>query len=144
MLETTATLDTMRSAGMRRTPQRRAIVRALEDSVSHPRADDVLALAKRDVPDISASTVYKVLGELEGLGLIASFRTPDGLRYDPDTIEHVHVACDGCHVLFDLDPGTAAAAARRQAEREGFHVRTSTVEIRGLCPDCASADSAGG
>lgn len=143
MLKTNAALDTMRSAGMRRTPQRRAVVRALEENVSHPRADDVLSLAKRDVPDISASTVYKVLGELEELGLIASFRTSDGLRYDPDTGEHAHVVCDACRGLFDLDPGAGAAAAKRQAEREGFRVRTSTVEIRGLCPECAAADGVG-
>jgi Fe2+ or Zn2+ uptake regulation protein len=143
MLETTTALDAMRSAGMRRTPQRRAVVRALEDDASHPGAEDVLARAKRDVPDISASTVYKILGELERLGLIESFRTPQGLRYDPDTSQHAHVVCDACHGLFDLDAGGSAAAARRQAEREGFRVRTSIVEIRGLCPGCAAAEGAG-
>jgi Fur family peroxide stress response transcriptional regulator len=142
MLETSAALETMRSAGMRRTPQRRAVVRALEGNSSHPRADEVLSLARRDVPDISSSTVYKVLGELEELGLVASFPTPDGLRYDPDTGEHAHVVCDACAGLFDLDPGPASSEARRQAEREGFTVRTSTVEVRGLCPACVEPGGA--
>jgi Fe2+ or Zn2+ uptake regulation protein len=126
---------------MRRTPQRRAVLRALEGNTSHPRADEVLAIARHDVPNISASTVYKVLGELEGLGLVVSFPTPDGTRYDPATEAHAHVVCEDCGGLFDLDGGPASAAARREAEDAGFRVTTTAVEVRGVCPGCAGGSA---
>ena len=70
MLELDAALESLIRAGLRRTPQRIAIIDALADDRAHPTAETLWETVRARMPGISLSTVYDTLHELESLGLI--------------------------------------------------------------------------
>lgn len=126
----------IRECGLRVTPQRRAILGAFtgEDN-GHLTADEVHAIASRQLPEVSRATVYNVLGEFVRTGLL---RLVDGLgaaRYDRNTDEdHHHFHCVECERLFDISP---PAADKLAAGAPGFVVQRSRVLLEGVCPECA-------
>jgi Fur family peroxide stress response transcriptional regulator len=131
--------ERMRSAGLRLTAQRRAVVEALSGDTSHPTAESVLASLSERVPGMSLSTVYKVLHELAHLGLVRELETPRAMRFDPEVSDHVHVICDECGLLFDAPlPISAARAIVSAASASGVRVSALDVMVRGVCTSCDS------
>ena len=59
----------LREQGLRLTPQRRLILRAVEE-LEHATPDEVLAHVRAQVSSVNASTVYRTLEVLEELGLV--------------------------------------------------------------------------
>ena len=45
--------------------------------------------------------------------------------------------CTGCDRISELADPEVAAAVRRAAEAAGFSTRHASLELSGLCPDCA-------
>jgi len=80
--------------GLRVTPQRVAIYDAILKLRSHPTADEIIAIIKKDQPHIATGTVYKVLDSLVENGLIVKVKTEkDIMRYDAITENHHHLYC---------------------------------------------------
>jgi Fur family peroxide stress response transcriptional regulator len=80
--------------GLRVTPQRVAIYDAILKLRSHPTADEIIAVIKKDQPHIATGTVYKVLDSLVENGLIVKVKTEkDIMRYDAITENHHHLYC---------------------------------------------------
>src|SRR5689334_20801034 len=100
------------------TPQRAAVLRAIQGSEHHPTASEVFVSAKKILPSISFATVYNSLRYLKQANLIREISFGDGAsRYDRETDRHDHAICSGCGRLvdFDLPLGTdlLKAAARK-------------------------------
>lgn len=70
--------DRLQARGWRITPQRRAVLRALDGEHVHLSADQVHAGARRVVPEVSLATVYNTLNELVAMGEISEIRLADG------------------------------------------------------------------
>jgi Fe2+ or Zn2+ uptake regulation protein len=121
------------------TPQRRAVIRALEGEHVHLSAEQVLAAARRVVPEVSLATVYNTLNELVGMGEISEIHLADGTaRYDPKTgPDHHHLLCEGCGLTFDVEPSGVDGLALPRAQRFGMTVDTVEVVFRGRCSSCA-------
>src|ERR1700758_2938192 len=72
-----------RGRGVRVTPQRGAVYRALAEDVTHPTADAVFRRLRGALPSTSPASVYRILDSLEQAGLIRRVGTTDGIaRYD--------------------------------------------------------------
>ena len=56
--------------GLKRTPQRTAIYKALAETTSHPTVDDLFRQVSRSYSMISQNTVYYTLGVLRDAGLV--------------------------------------------------------------------------
>ncbi|HUY65667.1 MAG TPA: transcriptional repressor [Acidimicrobiales bacterium] len=135
----TALPDRLAARGWRITPQRRAVLSALEGEHVHLSADQVHAAARRVVPEVSLATVYNTLNELIAMGEISEVRLADGTtRYDPKTgPDHHHLVCEGCGRTFDVAPLGVGGLSLPQGQRHGMAVETVEVVFRGRCRSCA-------
>ena len=146
-------LDRLRHFGLKLTPQRLAIVRALADDVSHPTAQELFDRLAPALPTMSFATVYNTLGALVDAGLCApkSFG-PGPIRFDPNTDPHHHAICDRYGAVSDVTPGSAGEddgglgvkAGEAPSFREiGFDVRAVERIYRGVCSACRPGRSDG-
>ena len=78
--------------GLKITPQRIAILDAIEKLNNHPTAENIIDYIRRNHPNIATATVYKVLDALAGNDLIKKVKTDkDIMRYDAITENHHHL-----------------------------------------------------
>jgi Fur family transcriptional regulator, stress-responsive regulator len=137
--EVTAPLpDRLAARGWRITPQRRAVIGALHGEHVHLSAEQVHAAARREVPEVSLTTVYNTLNELIGMGEISEIRLSDGTtRYDPKIgPDHHHLVCDQCGLTFDVEPRGVEGLSLPRAQRYGMLVDAVEVVFRGRCSNC--------
>ena len=131
--------EIFRSQGLKVTPQRQAIFRALHTSSIHPTADTVFDTVRVEMPTISLRTVYQTLNDLKAMGELHAVDLGTGSsRFDPNTNPHHHLVCSTCGRVDDLDadfPGVAIPAD----SAAGFEVTTTEIVFRGRCRDCAAA-----
>ena len=126
-----------RTRGVRLTPQRAAIYRALADTTMHPTAEALYRQVKKQHPMLSQNTVYYTLGALKAAGLVHEVNYwHDRARFDANMELHHHLICLGCRRIDDLTDDaldSLAVSARRTA---GFHVLGHRVEFHGYCKEC--------
>lgn len=80
--------------GLRVTPQRIAILGAINKLNNHPTADKIIEYIKKNHPYISVGTVYKVLDSFVENNLLKKVKTESGImRYDPSQSNHHHLYC---------------------------------------------------
>jgi Fe2+ or Zn2+ uptake regulation protein len=132
--------DSFRAHGRKVTAQRQSIFRALEGDVTHPSAESVFEVARREISTISLKTVYQTLHELVDLGEIAALDVGTGsVRFDPNVDgAHHHLVCRVCGKVRDHhvrvgELGTAPG------DCQGYEIDQVEVVFRGLCPDCRVA-----
>jgi Fur family peroxide stress response transcriptional regulator len=93
----------LRKQGLRVTAQRIAIARIVLESVKdHPSFMEILEKARKEIPNISPSTVYNNLQLLEKLGFIRSFSVKGETRYD-DVQRHINIVCIESGKVYDLE-----------------------------------------
>ncbi len=96
----------LRSAGIRISAQRRAILEYFAPCTSHPGAKQVLSAVREKHPELSLATVYNTLGIFTRLGLVKVLQF-DGTdsRYDPNAAPHINLICTACGKIEDLEQG---------------------------------------
>ena len=120
------------------TPQRRAILEAIQSSDKHPTAAQIYAQVKMCHPHVAFGTVYKALDLLSRTGQILQLEFGDGAsRYDRRTDRHDHAVCTRCGRLVDLDVPLPADLDRDASRASGFEISQHTTHFFGLCPECA-------
>jgi Fur family peroxide stress response transcriptional regulator len=140
-------LSGVRAAGLKLTPQRIAIVRAIAGDPSHPTAQEIFDRLQSSMPTMSFATVYNTLDALAGAGLCGSLSLlPGPSRFDPNMTPHHHAVCEGCGLVRDIEraPSDAAHSTSRldaAPALAGFEVRAVEHIYRGLCAACAARDN---
>ena len=83
-----------REHGLRATPQRIAILRALRRHHGHPSPEGLFEEAKLELASLSLATVYKTLDALEQSGVVEEVTLrADSKRYDGNLTPHHHLVC---------------------------------------------------
>jgi Fur family peroxide stress response transcriptional regulator len=119
------------------TVQRRVILEALAGRQDHPTADEILGQVRERLPEVSRTTVYRVLDTLVRLGLAAKISSPGaGVRFDARTDRHHHLVCVACEKVMDLDAPALDALPVPDAGAHAFSIHDYSVHFRGLCADC--------
>jgi Fe2+ or Zn2+ uptake regulation protein len=119
------------------TPQREAVLRAIQGSAHHPTASEVFASARELLPSISFATVYNSLRYLKEASLIREISFGHGAsRYDRETERHDHAICTGCGKLVDFDLPQTAGLLRPAARKSRFKAESVHLTLVGRCPDC--------
>lgn len=131
-------IQTIQSAGLRATPQRLAVYKALIDTDSHPTAQMLYETLRPQYPTLSLATVYNTLEALVSAGLIHTLGAAgdEAVHYDADITPHVNLACISCHRVIDLVSDHVNALEREVAETSGYRLLGSRVLYYGLCPQC--------
>ena len=127
----------LRATGRRVTTPRLLVHRHLRAADRHVTAEQLHAELARQVPSLSAATVYDTLDLLDELGLIRRVSTPRGATtYDSRTDDHHHLACRACGRIEDLDAAVDTAAAENAARAAGFAPGFAQLTVSGLCSAC--------
>ena len=135
--------DAFRAQGLKMTPQRQAIFRALHEAVDHPTAESVYARVSAEMPSLSLRTVYQTLNDLSAMGEIAALDLGTGsTRFDPTAGEHHHLVCTSCGAVRDLFLGEVGVEVP-PTETGGYVVGRPEITWRGLCPSCQTQQPKG-
>ena len=128
----------LKQSGLRLTPQRLAVCRALAGNTSHPTAQALFKQLRPNFPSLSLATVYNTLQTLADTNLIHELgEAGDGaIHYDADPSPHVNLVCTRCHRIEDFPDAPLAPVTRKVASNSGYELRGARVVYYGLCPKC--------
>lgn len=123
--------------GLKMTPQRLGIYKALLETTEHPSAEAVYEKIKSLMPNVSFDTVNRTLNTLNDIG--AAFiveGSGDVRRFDANTANHQHYKCIRCKKIFDFSDGTFENIKIPEKIAGGFKVLRAVVYVEGLCQSC--------
>jgi Fur family transcriptional regulator, peroxide stress response regulator len=90
--------------GLKVTPQRIAIFEAIIKLNNHPTVENIIEYIRKNHPNISVATVYKVLDALVENDLIKKVKTEkDIMRYDAIVENHHHIYCSDSEKIIDYN-----------------------------------------
>lgn len=140
MCEREAYLETLRKAGLRITPQRRAVWSAFEAAGNeHLTAEEVFGRARGELPELSRATVYNTLAALVDRGILRMIESRGAVLYDPNPDPtHHHFRCRRCDRLYDVH--VEGVEKLKVSDNQKFVVERTNVLLGGLCPECHSAE----
>lgn len=132
----------LRAQGYRLTPQRELILGAVT-TLRHATPDEVLAEVRKSSSAVNASTVYRTLEVLEGLGLIRHAHLSDRAPtyHAVDGHEHFHLVCRTCHRVTSVDVAIAREFLARLREQHGFEADAGHLAIHGTCVNCEPVET---
>ena len=134
-------LSRLRSAGDRVTTPRRLLVRCLFEASGHRTAEELAAEIQAHAPDVSISTVYRNLEELERLGVVVHSHLGHGpATYHLTTSAHGHLVCRKCDTQVEIGEGFFADLRRRAIAEFGFAIDPRHFAVIGLCAACQADD----
>lgn len=131
----------LQERGVRVTPQRALLWRALVESGGHYTAEGLWAKVRGSLPGLELSTVYRSLEALRGAGLVAESRLPAGPRvFEARPAPHPHMVCDVCGRISHPEPEVGRRLLEvLEAGSGGFEVRELHVAAGGTCAGCAGS-----
>jgi len=127
-------------AGLRVTPQRMAVYKALIESKEHPSADMLWRKVRKAYPNISLDTVNRALLTLAEIG--AAFiveGSGDVKRFDGCLENHQHFKCIKCKKIIDFHHKPFDNIPVPKSIRAKYTVLKKTVYFEGICDLCSSA-----
>jgi Fur family ferric uptake transcriptional regulator len=133
----------MTGTAVRSTRQRAAISALLENLEDFRSAQELHDDHRRRGDGIGLTTVYRTLQTMAAAGLLDTLRTDSGESVYRRCSEHHHhhLVCRACGSTVEVEGGAAEAWAAEVAAQHGFSDVSHTIEIFGVCSDCASAVS---
>lgn len=126
--------------GVRSTRQRSAIVELMQDTDTFLSAQDVHSQLRNAGHRIGLTTVYRTLQSLADVGAVDVLRNDLGeqlFRSCSDSHHH-HLVCRNCGRTIEIEATVVEDWTRKVAKRNGFSEVKHTIELVGLCADCAA------
>lgn len=136
-------LGHLKRKGIRLTPQRQEILRALLEGTQetgHPlNAEEILHRVRERYPGISLDTVYRTLTTFVGQGLVNELQFRGHCRrfelvHKGD--HHHHLVCLGCGKTRELPFCPSEFLKQTQACYPDFLIRDHAFTVYGYCPGC--------
>lgn len=132
--------DSLQATGRRLTRARRAVLGALERSVSPLSASELHAQLQRKHVAIDLVTIYRTLAVLKELGLVTQLELhQEGqFRYEirEGRAHHHHIRCQGCGKIVDLLLCPLKKLTGLIEKETQFVVSEHSLEFSGFCPKC--------
>ena len=126
-----------RQLGLKITPQRIAVYRALIASKEHPSAEMVFRKVRKVFPNISLDTVNRTLLTLVQIGTAFVVEgSGDVKRFDAGLQPHQHFKCVKCKRIFDFHYKPFDDIPVPKTISEKFTVLRKTVYFEGICDSC--------
>ena len=135
--------ERLADAGYLRGGARRAIIDLLAQQECALPATAIEERLRGSERAVARATIYRVLDQLEQLGLVARIDVGDAMsRYEavqPDGEHHHHVVCDVCGTLSPFTDAALERQIKRITSRVGVEVHEHIVTLRGTCERCRQA-----
>ncbi|UXY31717.1 Fur family transcriptional regulator [Streptomyces sp. HUAS TT20] len=128
----------LRSAGMRVTAPRMAMLMAVHESAGHLDADTLRERAQRVTGRLSLQATYNVLRALTDAGLVRCTQIAGHpARYETERHDnHHHFVCRHCGHIRDVKCAKGAAPCMDPQLPEEYDTQEAAVTFWGLCPGC--------
>ena len=82
----------LNDSGLKITPQRTAVLEALNALKNHPSAEQIIEYVKKSHPNVGIGTIYKTLETFQEKNILKKIKTENGLmRYDSILDHHHHL-----------------------------------------------------
>ncbi|HRH02923.1 MAG TPA: transcriptional repressor [Bacteroidia bacterium] len=121
--------------GLKITPQRMAIYEAVVKLKNHPTAENIIEYIKKNHPNISVGTVYKVLDSLVVNELLRKVKNEkDVMRYDAILHQHHHLYCSETDRIEDFEDQELDGLLKNYfagKKIKGFKIKDITLQISG-------------
>jgi Fur family ferric uptake transcriptional regulator len=134
-------IEQLRRLRLRLTPQRLAVLEALATQGGHMTAEAILQWAARRYPDISVTTIYRILEQLISAGLVAQTDFGGSAAYFEliGDSPHHHLVCNRCGAVIELDDAALAPMRELLLRDYGFQVHPRHLALFGTCRRCQAA-----
>ncbi|HWJ65513.1 MAG TPA: Fur family transcriptional regulator [Nocardioides sp.] len=129
-----------RPTALRPTRQRLAITAALREAVDFQSAQDIHDAVRQAGEKVGLATVYRTLQAMADSGEVDVRHNPAGeatYRRCSDSHHH-HLVCRSCGRTVEITGSAVERWAHTVADEHGFVDVSHTVELVGLCADCAA------
>ena len=133
--------DRCRDNGLKITPQRIAVYKALVSTDTHPTAEEVHKMVRQEINNISLDTVNRTLLTLAEIG--AAFQvegTGQPRRYDGGLEDHQHFRCIKCSKVIDFHYEPFDNIEIPSQLQGQFEIMRKTVYLEGICKACRKND----
>jgi Fur family peroxide stress response transcriptional regulator len=133
-----------RDNGLKVTPQRVAVYKALKKAKDHPCADNIHKLLLADFPNISLDTVNRTLLTFARIQIIDVVEGQgDPRRFDPNLEEHHHFYCLSCNSITDFHDPDLTRIQLPEAITRSFTITGKRLCLTGYCDQCRNHPPAG-
>lgn len=123
----------------RQTRQRAAVSDVLGEAIGFLSAQEIHDVVRQRGDHVGLTTVYRALQAMCDDGLVDVIVRDDGESVYRSCSEHHHhhLVCRRCRATIEVEAPAVEAWAEDIATRHGFTDVAHTVEVFGVCPDCA-------
>lgn len=131
-----------RERQLRFTPIRRRVLELVWSRHAPIGAYEILDALRDDQRNAAPPTVYRALEFLVENGFVHKIESLNafvGCGHPDDDHVAQFLICGECRQVGELEDPEIAALIARKAARVGFGVTRQTIEIEGLCRNCATA-----
>lgn len=125
----------IKKSNLKVTPQRVAVLEALNNLKDHPTADKIKEYVIKNHPNIAVGTIYKTLETFVEKGLVNKVKTEqDVMRYDAILDKHHHLYCEDTEKIedyFDEQLNTILEKYFKKKKIPNFKVKDIKLQIIG-------------
>ncbi len=128
--------------GRRMTPQRKKVLSLFQELGSgiHLSAEEIHYKLTQTNTKISLATIYRTLRLLVTMGFLNELELSEGgHRFEllsDEKPDHHHLICVRCGRTEEFESAQVLQTGKSAAEKMGFKLIESTLNVRALCPSC--------
>lgn len=128
----------LREEGLRLTPQRELILKAISEGDGHQTAAEIYERVRGQSASVTRPTIYRNLERLCRAGLLSAADLGGGATVYELTLDetHHHLICRSCGETLELPEEVFRSLERAIRRRYGFQPQLSHLAIEGLCAEC--------
>lgn len=133
-------LSTVRGAAKRVTTAKRTVAEVLVAAPGHLTVDEVTVAVQDRRPEVSPSTVYRILEEFEDLQIVVHTHLGQSAAvYHLSGAVHGHLTCESCDLTVEIPAAHFDALSKDLQKTYGFLLDRHHVAISGTCAYCQAA-----
>jgi len=132
-------MSPLNNTELKATGQRAAILEIVRAGKGHLDAAEIYQRARKKLPRLSLSTVYRTLAKFKETGLIEERHLDENhLHFEiSHRGEHHHLICTGCGKVVEFKLPLTEIIIERVTQAAGFKINhIGELSLSGLCPDC--------
>lgn len=127
----------LRTAGLRVTRQRIAVLAGLARHGGAITAQELHHELRDDAGNVGLATVYRTLSALAEAGEVDVFQRDGEQAFRLcGTDHHHHLVCESCGSVQEIPGAEVETWVTRVAKRHGFRVTGHSADVYGLCRAC--------
>jgi len=118
------------------TSQQKIIFDCLKRQKSHPTAQELYEILKKEGYNIGIATVYRNLNKLSLNGSIMRITIKDEEHFDGDLSNHYHLNCKKCGKIIDVYDDKMMHYLKQKIKNTSFDIDSYQFIMEGTCLDC--------